>query len=216
MSSLDFSQIYPTASSVTCYINGGIQLDQLYQIQYKEVVDKSPIYGYNDVYFGNMARGRTFVNGVLVFNFISPETTNNIASVLLDNTKNYSKNLSINLPDLVDRKARVEYISSILSKENRGLGTKEELRLQLNKNNKVDVSTVSFKEKSNILQENTEALYLDIYYGQNPVGIRFNNVFFTDVSQSISQAGSEGSSEPLYEIYSFIARERKIITRTIA
>lgn len=55
---------------------------------------------------------------------------------------------------------------------------------------------------------------LDIYY-QDPDlctwFIRFNNIHFTDVSQSISQAGAEGSSEPLYEIYEFIAKSKEII-----
>lgn len=56
--------------------------------------------------------------------------------------------------------------------------------------------------------------YIDIYY-QDPDlctwFIRFNNVHFTEVSQNISQAGAEGSSEPLYEIYEFIAKNKQII-----
>lgn len=54
---------------------------------------------------------------------------------------------------------------------------------------------------------------IDIYY-QDPEllnwFVRFNNVHFTEVSQNISQAGAEGSSEPLYEIYEFIAQNREI------
>jgi len=55
---------------------------------------------------------------------------------------------------------------------------------------------------------------LDIYYQDPDLStwfVRFNNVHFTDVSQSISQAGAEGSSEPLYEIYEFIAKSKEII-----
>jgi hypothetical protein len=55
---------------------------------------------------------------------------------------------------------------------------------------------------------------IDIYY-QDPDlcswFVRFNNVHFTEVSQSISQAGADGSSEPLYEIYEFIAKNKEII-----
>ena len=54
---------------------------------------------------------------------------------------------------------------------------------------------------------------IDLYY-QDPDFVNwyvtFNNVYFTEVSQSASQAGAEGSSEPLYEIYQFIASDRKI------
>lgn len=40
----------------------------------------------------------------------------------------------------------------------------------------------------------------------------FRDVHFTEINQQMSQAGAEGSSEPLYEIYNFIARKKDIIT----
>jgi hypothetical protein len=55
---------------------------------------------------------------------------------------------------------------------------------------------------------------LDVYYQDPNMAnwlVRFNNVHFTDVSQNISQAGAEGSSEPLYEIYEFMAKNKEII-----
>ena len=54
---------------------------------------------------------------------------------------------------------------------------------------------------------------IDLYY-QDPDlcswFVRFNNVHFTEVSQNNSQAGSEGSSEPLYEVYEFLAKNKEI------
>jgi hypothetical protein len=56
-------------------------------------------------------------------------------------------------------------------------------------------------------------LQLEIYYTNPRKSIYYvtlTNVQITDVSQQISQAGAEGSAEPLYEVYQFIAAERNI------
>ena len=53
-----------------------------------------------------------------------------------------------------------------------------------------------------------------IYYS-NPHNakwtVELTDVEFTDLSQTTSAAGADGSSEPLYETYEFIAKTRKII-----
>lgn len=58
---------------------------------------------------------------------------------------------------------------------------------------------------------------LDIYYtSPNDANwfTRFHNVFFTEVSQTASQAGADGGAEPLYEIYQLIASRKEIIRYT--
>ena len=52
---------------------------------------------------------------------------------------------------------------------------------------------------------------MDVYYHDPeyvPWFTRFEQVEFFDISQQISQAGAEGSSEPLYEIAQFMAKSR--------
>jgi hypothetical protein len=73
------------------------------------------------------------------------------------------------------------------------------------------------KQMDSPMSLSRENLDMDVYY-QDPAlqrwYIRFNKVHFNEVSQVISQAGAEGSSDPLYEVYSFIASDKviKLIT----
>lgn len=63
--------------------------------------------------------------------------------------------------------------------------------------------------------DKTEGSTVDIYYYSPERSlwfVRFLDVYFSDTSQQISQAGAEGSSEPLYEVYNFIASKKQIIT----
>lgn len=57
---------------------------------------------------------------------------------------------------------------------------------------------------------------IDIYY-QNPERTtwytKLVGVDFTEISQTIPSAGADGSSDPIFEIYEFIAKERKLIVR---
>lgn len=221
------SFIYPTASTVTCYIDG-VLMDQVYQIQYKETINRAPIYGYNDTYFSNIAEGRRLISGVLVVNFISPlyiEAIGNQKQLFIENLLDKKSNNLSNqeLPTYSDKEARIGYLASLINDKNL---SKQEIKDKLkesvlNKKNILNNSSQEnpllelYRQKSPMrtLQGNMNR-FIDIYYGQFTEGIRFTNVIFTDVSQTISQAGAEGSSDPLYEIYSFIAREKQIISRT--
>jgi hypothetical protein len=63
---------------------------------------------------------------------------------------------------------------------------------------------------------NKGGIDLDIYYldpERTTWYVKLVNVEFDEITQTISGSGAEGSSEPLYEVYSFIARERKFIVR---
>lgn len=218
--------IYPTASSVAGFLDG-YHVDQLYQIQYKESNNLLPIYGYNDKFFSSVAQGKYLVQGVIVINFITPLYLNNILTLptgtefvlntndrigtlgtVNDIAEKYNRRLSTELPPngtLAERKARAEYLANAVGKNKLQSKTlKDKLFLQ-------NTKQTNYKRtfESSILK-NKPNLNLDVFYGDASNGIRFTNVYFTEVSQIISQAGSEGSSEPLYEVYSFIAREKQI------
>jgi hypothetical protein len=218
--------IYPTASSVAAFLDG-YHVDQLYQIQYKESNNILPIYGYNDKFFSTVAQGKYIVQGVLVINFITPLYLNNILSLptgmeyVLNTNDNisglgdvnsvadkFNRNLKTELPPngtLEERKARAEFLANSVGKNSlQSYVLKHKLYLQTTK-------TTNYKRsfESSILK-NKSNLNLDVFYGESSNSIRFTNVYFTEVSQILSQAGSEGSSEPLYEVYSFLAREKQI------
>lgn len=115
-----------------------------------------------------------------------------------------------------DRRARAEFISDLLS--NKDPIKKAQAKKALQKHFDPDDVNIPKNTSSiigNPLTSNTRSKTvnghnIDLYY-QDPefatFFTRFIDVNFTEVSQQMSQAGAEGSAEPLYLIYQFIAKE---------
>lgn len=116
-----------------------------------------------------------------------------------------------------DKQARAEFIASLMS--NKDPIKKQSFKKALAKHfsGEPDEASVIKKEESIITNplstsyiNNGNSNTIDIYY-QDPefatFFTRFLNVEFTEVSQQASQAGAEGSAEPLYLIYQFISSE---------
>jgi hypothetical protein len=250
--------LYPTASTTAVFING-YHVEQAYQLQYKEDINKIPIYGYNDYYYSKIAVGRCLVQGILVVNFISPGYLNAVleepyAKATSTPKKLYNfgftadkktqdekykedlKNeLRTELPpmggsygvsdqenELEYRRARAEYISKLVSGGDQKAADKAKEALfdlfiptftkpsPSNGNRNIN----SYKQADSPLAiDNQNGLTLDIYY-QDPSKslwwVSFKNVHIYEVSQTISQAGAEGSSDPLYEVYPWIASKKVI------
>lgn len=139
---------------------------------------------------------------------------------------NLKRSLLVELPpntDAASRNARAEYISSLISKKDKSLREQTKKALyelfnaeaaledqptvtQIANRTTVLDSALGIEPKS--MQGNT----LDVYF-QDPEYIpwylSFKNIHFYSCSQQASQAGAEGSSEPLYEIYEWIASSKK-------
>lgn len=234
--------LYPTASTTAVFING-FHVEQAYQIQYKENVNKVPIYGYSDYTYSKIAVGRTLVQGILVLNFVSPGYLSAVLAGRMDPTPKKLRNFGFSakgnsekkqlqqdikneirteLPTLdseVSRDARAEYIANLFSKQ-LPLPTSNETLKEALFNTFTEESNASLallnkvkKTESSISLNNTNDLILDIYYSDPQYAlwwVRFENVHFYETSQTISQAGAEGSSDPLYEVYPWIASKKMI------
>jgi hypothetical protein len=138
------------------------------------------------------------------------------------------KDLETELPannDTQSKAARATYIANLITSSKSNPSDIATTKNALNKFFSVDLGDINdVSNARNISRRITSPLVadsspvvgnqIDIYY-QDPDlcswFVRFNNVHFTEVSQSISQAGADGSSEPLYEIYEFIAKNKEII-----
>lgn len=228
--------LYPTSSTVAVMLNGN-HLEQAYQLQFKETTPKVPIFGYNDYKYSKIAVGKGMVQGVLVINFIFPGYLNSILDLkysanqafvpalynygfsqkgesqkqkLLDNVK---RELKSELPPNAgteERSARASYIATLLSKDKE---TKEATKEALEQFWVSQLDSADIKTLNSPIDIFTEGSTLDIYY-QDPTYetwfVRFNNVHFFENSQVISQAGAEGSSDNLFEVYSWLGSEKKI------
>jgi hypothetical protein len=234
--------LYPTASTTAVFING-YHVEQAYQIQYKENVNKVPIYGYSDYTYSKIAVGRTLVQGILVLNFVSPgylsavlekrESTipkklrnfgfsaegNSEKQQLEEDIKNEIRTELPTLDSEVSRNARAEYIANLFSKQLPLPTSNKRLKEALfntfteESNNRLELLNNVKKTESSISLNNTNDLILDIYYSDPQYAlwwVRFENVHFYETSQTISQAGAEGSSDPLYEVYPWIASKKMI------
>lgn len=228
------THLYPTASTVAVFLNG-IHIDQAYQLQYKEYVSKNPIYGYNDFTFSKIAYGKSLTQGMLVINFTFPGYLNTVLDTLYEKPSgfvprlynyqfsrkndnilqnNIKNQLNTELPPngtSEERSARASYIASLISS---GKQTKEATKRALESFfSPPELEPVNTSQISSPIMLAKDNTILDVYY-QDPQYqtwfLRFENVHFTEISQSISQAGAEGSSDPLYEIYSFISSKKTI------
>lgn len=218
---------FPTASNVMVYLNG-YQVDMAYRIDYRESSPKIPIYGYNDSEYNKVAQGRNIIQGFLIINFVFPnylglaikaagntfmKDTKTIGSPERKIANELKTELPINLSE-EDKIRRAEYIASLIENDSLVADTVDRLnKMFYTSNNPV-------KKTENVLlsplnqDKKLKGSTLDMYF-DDPVSsswlLRFKNVYFTEISQQASQAGAEGSSEPLYEVYSFIASERNVI-----
>lgn len=224
---------YPTASNIACFING-LHIDEAYQIQFRELSNKVPIYGYNDFEFSKIAYGKRLVEGTLVIAFkfagylnVAIDDTYNNATPFVSRLYNYDiskKNdkkvesnilteLKSELPandTTENRAARAAYIASLITKDK---VTKEMTKQALLKQFNVVPVDSKVKELQSPITLDNEGIILDVYYNDPTYAtwfLRFYNVHFHQVSQVGSQAGADGSSEPLYEIYNWMASKREI------
>jgi len=230
------THVYNTASTMALFING-LHLDQCYQLQHKETLNKIPIYGYNDYYYSKIALGRNLVQGILVVNFIFPGYLNTVLDTMYNDKGpfvprlyNYDitergtsqkeklqesirDQLKTELPpntNSQEKSARASYIASLISKDK---NTKEQTKKALEKMFVSQDDGFRITDLTSPIGLENEGITLDVYY-QDPSYVnwyvRFDKVHFYEVSQIASQAGAEGSSDPLYEIYSWIASKRTI------
>ena len=237
---------YPTASTVAVFLNG-LHIDQAYRLDYKDNVPKIPIFGYNDYEFTQVARGKGYVQGMLIINFTVAHyltlVLNSKANAFVPKLYNYQppskasnralvgsieQSLYNELPPENDSNgkpwtARAEYIATLISNKDSSLKTKVKDALwnfftkeTINANKRRNDDAPIDRELQNpltITSNGTIGNTIDVYYTDPQASawfLRFNDVHFYDVSQQISQAGAEGSSEPLYEIYSFLAKNKTI------
>lgn len=170
-----------------------------------------------------------------LYNYKMFGNTPEVSGALL--TDSIRKSLPTELPPNTQetKASRAEFIANLIAKPSERARTKDALNRffsvtksrEINDNLSV-ADIIAEDEQSTFVNtnriDNSSALTLDgalpkgstidIYY-QDPKFTtwlaRFTNVYFTDISQQVSQAGAEGSSEPLYEIYSFIASKREIV-----
>lgn len=230
--------LYPTASTVAVFLNG-YHVEQAYQIQHKETINKVPIFGYADHTYSKIAYGRQMVNGVLVVNYIFAGYLNTIIDTLYNDSgayvpklynygfsekgesqkqkliKDIQGQLRTELPpnqDSETRSARASYIASLITKDKASRdATKEALERFVTNESQNDGSLITSLESPLALVN--DGITLDVYY-QDPEFctwyVSFKNIHFYDVSQVVSMAGAEGSSDPLYEVYSFMASKRVI------
>jgi hypothetical protein len=145
----------------------------------------------------------------------------NYTTYLSQSTSELANTLKTELPPNIegsDKIARAEYIASLV--QNPELRNKARQAL-------TNITTIPVTKKQELRERISDTSLLlsnqpengsviDLYYSDPTDGSwfsRFENVFFTDVSQQISQAGAEGSSEPLFEIYQFIASNKKTVIK---
>ncbi len=228
--------VFPTAATVAVFIDG-IHIDLLHRLDYKESLPKLPRYGYNDTLFSNIMPGRKIVQGFLAISFVEPGYLTRVLERNMSNSKDHSiENLTQDRIDQLppntspeEKQHRAEYIanlifptselgknkfSSVQERHLKNVSTERDQFIDRLINKFANGSIRSGPDRPNLTNPLGKGpVNMDVYY-MDPEKVtwyqRFVGLEFDETSQTISAAGAEGSSEPLYEIYSFICKDREI------
>jgi hypothetical protein len=227
-------KFYPTPSDVKCYING-VELDDLYRVDFKRQINRQPIYGYNDVKFGFVAEGKELVSGQLILNFRYPgylynailnSTVQQAISIDAQRTA-LGKKLDESL-DQLDLKAmegmslidKATFISNQLKQEN---PSNYEIAETMKRNYRDRFLPDNDTERSSPMSSTLDLLQkfdLTIKYGQHDASAGFVRVFkdcyLLGESSTFSAAAGgndmSNSAQPIFEIYPFFAKTIKVVT----
>lgn len=232
--------IFPTASSIAVFLNGvhvdlaysinfrhsvpKIPIYGYNDYEFKKVVKgKSIVQGVlvcNFIYPGYLSailNARQAAYSPKLYNYSILENSPSVQNQFKDTIE---RKLSTELPpntDQASREARANFIASLISATDplQKAKTKEALvNFMTPKSSQFDFPQSSIVSNPlDIVTTTEDGNQLDVYY-QDPeyasYFCRFTNVEFTETSQQMSQAGAEGSSEPLYLIHQFIAKSKEI------
>lgn len=226
---------FPSGQNVTIFIDG-VYIELSFRLDWKDSRPKVPIYGYNDHVYTRTIRGRTLVQGFLVTDFVVPNylgvmLERNVRKKEIKESQEFDKFLD-DLP--IDVNKRAEAIGRAMFPY---LDTKKILQdtsaapggLQDTLLSKAEVDAEK-QRKGMIIRftqgrgpvyipdttdpvEPADPVDLTIYYHDPEIApwyVLLRDVEITDISQTISAAGAEGSSEPIYEVYEFVARKREL------
>lgn len=228
---------FPTASTVSVLLNGW-HIDLAYRLDWRERKPKIPLYNYNADRFSKVAQGQGLVQGFLVVNFLYPGyltevlkiakggPVNRLAGTNLTNEVSVNNSVISKILDELDnlgtvsaqdKKTRIDTMASLLT-ANKGKDYDNIVNILRNK----DIAAAGVRPKtgtakidkvlSPVHAKINNGNTLEVYY-QDVRHVKWYSVFydveFTEITQQISAAGAEGSSEPLYEVCEFISSFRE-------
>lgn len=213
------SKAYPTSQNVHVFING-IHIDEAHRVDFKEEQSKVPLYGYNDYLYSKVLYGRRLVQGFLAINFVYPGYLGAVLEReqlrLLEDHKNDVNDLKIVLPEAdADRVTKAKILAEKLF-DAEDTTTMRNLIIEATAKSVLDKDRTLYKQNTipshNVLNYN-DSVDMTIYYSSPESAewaVELEGVEFTSVSQTMAMAG-DGSADPLFEVYEFIAKTRNIV-----
>ena len=209
---------YPTPAQVTLYLEE-VWVDDAYRVEFRKQNPKTPLYGFDEKYFSNVADGQVLVSGNLVINYRYPGYLWNI--IAERSTRMDPEALAHNVfaSELLAA-SPAKKIDMI--KEARNNGTLNEVTSVMKK--------ITAKNKGHypsapdlvnqILKDGNgryKPINIKIYFDKPDRSwyhTEIVDVHFTGSSMTISASGTYGgdssaSGQPLFEVYSFFAKNVK-------
>lgn len=198
----------------TYYYSGGqaqiymqdILLDEISNLQFSTVTNKSPIYGYASERFDTVAKGNMIVQGSFTVNFVNANYLQILAEAVLQDLRkenpNKSNGISI-LDDFVNPKAISDFRLQQAMNQIRGLGNRQFKQLAADIEKKKAIEDVQLPRFYEIPPFDIYAIFGNAEdANSNTTARRIREVHLTGQSQVLYSNG-----DPIQEQYSFIARD---------
>ena len=208
---------YPTPAQVSLFLEE-VWIDDAYRVEFRKQNPKTPLYGYDEKYFSNVAEGQVIVSGNIVITYRYPGYLWHIIAkreTEIDPTVGAYVNLAadilranpnqrIEMIREARQKGNLEKVSSVMQ---RILGT----RNWGSPPKALDLVNDTLKEPFGKYKPFNVKIYFDKpqsawYHTQ------IEDVHFTGSSMTLSASGTYGgdssaSGQPIFEVYSFFAKD---------
>jgi len=210
---------YPTPAQVSMYLEE-VWLDDAYRVEFRKQNPKTPLYGFDEKYFSNVAEGQVIVTGNLIINYRYPGY---LWTVIADRMRRLNPEMGAYTAFAADvlratPSQRIEMIRQARQAGYLEMTTSVMTRLI---GNKSWGTTVEAPDLVNSLLKDSRGHYspinIKIYFDKPNLAWYHSNIIdvhFTGSSMTISASGSYGgdssaSGQPIFEVYSFFAKDIK-------
>ncbi len=214
---------YPTPAQVYLYA-GGIWIDDAFRVEYRKVNEKVPLFGFDETEFSGVAKGHTLVTGNLIINHRYPGYLWTIIKEHLNQRVEVQDNPYVRLAHSLTGASADQRIEII--EQARQLNKLQEVQSVLKAITSGDaygkISAIHDPVDTVFRDENGKHIpfSIKIYFDKPDFGVYHReivDIHFTGVSQAISAAAGGGDSSasgrPLFEVYSFFARNVKDVIK---
>lgn len=208
---------YPTPAQVYLYV-GGVWIDDAFRVEFRKVNEKVPLYGFDEVLWSGVALGHTLVTGNLILNYRYPGYLWTLVKESLHTDVTVQASPMVQLAHALigaTPEKRIEIIEQ--ARQLNKLQEVQSVLRQITNSAQYRVQDEIEDPVGSVFRDsdgNHLPISIKIYFDKPDYSVYHReivDIHFTGVSQAMSASASGGDSSasgrPIFEVYSFFAKD---------